>query len=173
MTYISMRYIRDLCILCFGFASIVLAIPARARNSSISLLDVIKPQDIGILRGFRGRALPERATVWFLYRAQLELYRRTVRLGGDADLPIWDVKTTDDRKLELKIRRFDAAQTTMTIGSSFYAIYYILQTELVPQQPEDGFWELEWTIINKAMSTGHEIPMGHISLKITDAQTLQ
>ena len=168
-----MRSIRDLCILCFGFASIVPAFPTSAKNYSTSLLDVIKPQDIGFLRGFRGRALPEKATVWFLYRAQLELYRRTVRLSGDADLPFWDVKTTDDYKLELKIQRFDAAQNTMTIGSSFYAIYYILQTELVPKKPEDGFWELEWTILNRAMLPGSEIPIGHISLKIGDAQILR
>ena len=168
-----MRYIRNLCILCFGFASIVLANPTGARNSSTSLQDVIKRQDIGIIRDFRGRALPGRATVWFLCRAQLELYQRTVRLGGDADLPIWDVKTTDEHRLELRFRQFSAAQNTMTIGSSFYAIYYILHTELVPQQPEDGFWELEWTIINRATLPGYEIPMGHVSLKVAAAQTLQ
>ena len=171
MTHSSMRYLRELCIVSFGFASIISAIPTSARNISTSLLNVIKPQDIGIVRDFRGRALPEKATVWFLYRAQLYLYQHTVQLHGDAFLPSWDVGPTDEYRLVLKVRGFDATQNSMTTGSSFYAIFYILLTELIQLQPEDGFWELEWIIINKAMPPGS--PMGRVSLKIADAQTLQ
>ena len=136
---------------------------ANAVNVSASL-GVIAPTDLGIVRHFRGNPLPQSPTIELLHHAQLDLYRKTVRQGGDGELPLW---AKQQFGLDLQIRPFKLPLNYMTLGSSFYSILWVVQTMFHPSSPADGFWEFEWKIINRMMRPPDPFPMGYISLRIS------
>lgn len=172
-----MRCIGLLAAFSLRLASIVVAdelTQTNAEKSAALSLGVIQPGDIGIHRMFRGRPLPQTLAVYLLHNAQLELYRRTVQDHGDAALTVANFQSRDEyMSLNLDIKPFGIGENHMTLGSSFYGIYAILKTMLLPRSPADGFWELKWRIWNRALIPGREVPLGYLSLLIGGAEAVQ
>lgn len=134
---------------------------------------VIERDDIGIILKSRGKPIPVGTSIHLLSVAMLRLYRETVENQGDMKLPFWTVPWADEHaSIVFEIRSFDRGRNMMSLGSSFYAIHFIIQSMLNPRTPTSGFRELEWQIINKAISPGYEIPLGYISLRLKDASDL-
>ena len=129
-------------------------------------LGVLQPQDIGIQRLYRGRPLPQTWTVYTLYWAQLEIYRRTVQRRGDGILESLNIEAEHQSNLRLEIRPYDFGDVSnsMTLGSSFYGIASMAQTMLVPASPRDGFFELKWRIFRKAVRPSADVPLGYLNL---------
>ncbi|KAL8888775.1 MAG: hypothetical protein Q9215_003838 [Flavoplaca cf. flavocitrina] len=127
---------------------------------------VLQPQDIGIQRLYRGRPLPQTWTVYTLYWAQLEIYRRTVQRRGDGILESLNIEAEHSSNLRLEIRpyEFGDRSNSMTLGSSFYGIPSMLQTMLLPARPGDGFFELKWRIFRKASRPSADVPLGYLNL---------
>lgn len=129
-----------------GFISIVAVSQptfASPEKSPATSLGVIKPDDLGIIRVFHGGPLPHGHTLHFLYIIQLRIYKLTVRSRGDAKLPRLEIPYVNTQaNLKCEISPLESVHgevlNHMTLGSSFYSIYWILQTMFHPQHPEDG-----------------------------------
>lgn len=153
--------------LLFIVAATVGSVPVvPAENVSASAVGVLQPQDIGIQRLYRGRPIPQGWTIYTLYWAQLEIYRRTVQHRGDGLQGSLDIELEHHSNLRLEIRPFTYGQrvNSMTLGSSLYGISSMIQTMLVPQGPADGFWELKWRIFRKVIRPEVDVPLGYLNL---------
>lgn len=139
---------------------------APLENGPTVPVGVVQPQDIGIQRLYRGRPLPQTWTVYTLYWAQLVIYRRTVQRRGDGILDSLNIEAEHQSNLRLEIRPYEYGDRTnsMTLGSSFYGIFSMMQTMLAPARPGDGFWELKWRIFRKAVRPSADVPLGYLNL---------
>lgn len=148
---------------------------APAENVSASSVGVLQPQDIGIQRLYRGRPVPHGWTIYTLYWAQLEIYRRTVQHRGDGLQGSLDIELEHRSNLRLEIRPFTYGErlNSMTLGSSLYGISSMMQTMLVPQGPADGFWELKWRIFQKVIRPQVDVPLGYLNLLLGGDATLR
>ncbi|KAL8756551.1 MAG: hypothetical protein Q9184_004465 [Pyrenodesmia sp. 2 TL-2023] len=61
----------------------------------------------------------------------------------------------------------------MTLGSSFYGVYYILRTILHPEDPADGCFESKWRISNRELASGRERTMGYLNLLLGDTEVFR
>ncbi|KAI4236052.1 MAG: hypothetical protein LQ349_002788 [Xanthoria aureola] len=162
--------------LLFTVAAKVGSVPvAPAENVSASSVGVLQPQDIGIQRLYRGRPIPHGWTIYTLYWAQLEIYRRTVQHRGDGLQAPLDIELEHHSNLRLEIRPYAYGEgiNSMTLGSSWYGISSMMQTMLVPQGPADGFWELKWRIFRKAIRPRVDVPLGYLNLLLGGDATLR
>lgn len=146
----------------------------NASTNAAVRVGVIRKEDLRVIRKFRGRSIPDGPTTHLLSTVMLRIYRATVENNGDGKIPFWQIHYGDEAvDLVLEIRPFDRGPNTMSLGSSLYTIHFILHSMLHPQRASDGFRELEWQIIDKAITPGYEIPLGTVSLRIEDADELK
>lgn len=170
--FTSMRHTALFVALLFGALSTVFADEPPSINVSTTAaarVGVIRKEDIRIVRKFQGRLIPDGPAVYLLSVVMLKLYHTTVEQRGDAK--IVQHKSSHEGEhgdLVLEIRSFDRGPNMMSLGSSLYAIHFMLHSMLHPRRPSDGFHELEWQIIDWAISPGYDIPLGTVSLRIAE-----
>lgn len=169
-----MRYIAIWAVFSLGFASIILAdepAPTNAGEPSAVPLGVIQATDISHVQLDQGQPLPPGQTTYFLHIVRLELYRMTVQARGDVDLAGVRTFRYDkvDANLKLDIKPF-TNWVHMTLGTSFYGVWELMQSMLHPVHQGGGFFETNWMISKKGV-LGRNIPMGYIV--ISGAGTLQ
>ncbi|KAL8646710.1 MAG: hypothetical protein Q9210_005976 [Variospora velana] len=146
----------------------------NASTNAAVRVGVIRKEDLRVIRKFRGRSIPDGPTIHLLSVVMLKIYLATVENHGDGKIPFWQIPYGDEIvDLVLEIRPFDRGPNTMSLGSSLYAIHFILHSMLHPRKSSDGFRELEWQIIDTAITPGYEIPLGTVSLRIREADELK
>ncbi|KAL9010454.1 MAG: hypothetical protein Q9173_004613 [Seirophora scorigena] len=127
-----MHYTALFVALLFGALSRVFADGAPSSNVSITAaarVGVIREEDIGIVRKFRGRLIPDGPAIHLLSVVMLKLYLKTVEQRGDAKIAQYKIPHKGEHgKLVLEIRSFDRGPNTMSLGSSLYAIHFMLHS---------------------------------------------
>ncbi|KAI4088345.1 MAG: hypothetical protein LQ344_006130 [Seirophora lacunosa] len=170
--FTSMRYTAFFITLLFGALSTVFADEPPSSNVSTTAaarVGVIRKEDIGIVRKFQGRPIPDGPAIHLLSVVMLKLYHTTVEQRGDAKIVQYKSPHEGEHgDLVLEIRSFDRGPNMMSLGSSLYAVHFMLHSMLHPRRPSDGFHELEWQIIDRAISPGYDIPLGTVSLRIAE-----
>lgn len=170
----TMRYIAILAVCSLGLASTILADESTSTNvtepSAVSL-GVIQATDIGHVPLSQGQPLPPGQTIYFLHIVRLQLYRMTVQAHGDVDLA--EARTFRYEKIDANLK-LDIRPLTntvhMTLGSSFYGVWELMQSMLSPHHPGEGFFETNW-MISRLGTAGYDVPMGYIA--ISDAEPPQ
>ncbi len=159
-----MRYIATMAVLSLGLASTILANEPTSTNATAVSLGVIQATDISHVQLSQGQRLPPGQTIYFLHIARLELYRSTVQAQGDMDLPQERNYRYEkvDANLKLSIKPF-TNRIYMTLGSSFYGVWELMQSMLYLHHPGDGFFETKW-MISKMGFGGRNVPMGYIAI---------
>jgi len=165
----SMQCVSLLVALFLGFKSMVLGNELtiiNAEKSSLVSLDVIHPGQLQILRVQKGRSVPPLSTACLLNIALIDLYRKTVRALGDAvvEREIAIGIEHEESFASLRIKTLHHPGNDMTLGSALYGTGFVINSMLLPVQPDDGFWAGKWVVRHVGLTPEHPVPIGSIEV---------
>ena len=121
-------------------------------------------EDITVAMFRKGPPVPQKNSIMFLQLLQLDLYRDTLRAGGDKaiDGQHWR-REHPTQSLLLQIT--PSANRLMTFGYSILALQQMMYHMLTPESPSFGFFAGRWNVIR-----GRSGEVGQFQLAVIDFQ---
>ena len=143
--------------------------PIEQLNASTTRLDVVQEADIDTINLYHGRPVTQKSAILFFHLVQLDLYRTTVRNGGDGRFrePTWQTGFKD-----MTIQVLPQPSRIMTFGDALYGLQQTLHTMLRPSGPGDGFCEQDW-IVRRRIPGGGRLLLGTIKFRLRFAENSQ